>query len=369
MIFDRNEEDTELSLWLVKKADYVTDESQPSESWTIQSRSVRNVMSKIQSETAIDYACDQDRLLRERFPQIVRSQREEVLLYELEEIFESRQLRLDESQDEIETARVLSQREKRELFRQLRNLTYSQYIDSARGVRHVRGRRGELRLVLNEMRCLTYEARSSPLSTRPSVSRCLRFNQCIEVDLMDLEVRDGLLSKSSTWFVGTAVVKSFKLCGMDHTLYSVMSEFKAVWGKYCAWSEILDHDQDPEFMWSEFQNPAGGADVLILSIDSQSPWQNDKKGRAGQSFKHQLWDMDEECHIEGRREFEATIAEWCAAKKRYCNRSGISAHQDVFGSSLRLSGSLLRDGPIDRQLLSADPNTDFQRINDMRSAA
>ena len=206
-------------------------------------------MSNIQSETAIDYACDQDRLLRERFPQIVRSQREEVLTYELEEIFESRQLGLDEPQeDEIETAPALSQREKRELFRQLRNLTYPQSIESARGVRHVRGRRGALRFVLNEMRCPTYEARSLPLSTRPSVSRCLRFNQCIEVDLMDLEVRDGLLSKSSTWFVGTAVVKSFKLCGMGYTLYSVMSEFKAVWVRHCAWSEILVHDQDPEFM-------------------------------------------------------------------------------------------------------------------------
>ena len=79
--------------------------------------------------------------------------------------------------------------------------------------------------------------------------------------------------------------------------------------------------------------------------------------------------MDDECHIEGRPEFEAAITKCCDARKRYCNRSGFSAHQRVFGSTLRLPCSLLSDDPIDRQLLTADPYTDFQRTNDMQSAA
>ena len=70
--------------------------------------------------------------------------------------------------------------------------------------------------------------------------------------------------------------------------------------------------------------------------------------------------MDEECHIEGKMEFEAAIPECCDARTRFCNRSGFSAHQPVFGSSLRLSDSLLSDGPADRQLLTADPHADFQ---------
>ena len=41
----------------------------------------------------------------------------------------------------------------------------------------------------------------------------------------------------------------------------------------------------------------------------------------------------------------------------------------MFGSSLRLPGSLLSDGPIDRQLLTADPCTNFHRANEMRTAA
>ena len=96
-----------------------------------------------------------------------------------------------------------------------------------------------------------------------------------------------------------------------------------------------------------------------MPIDSQSSWQNGKTERAGQSFKHQLWDLDEECHIEGETEFDAAVAECCDARNRYCNRSGCSAHQRVFGSSLRLPGSLLSDDPIDRQLLTADPYTKF----------
>ena len=125
-------------------------------------------------------------------------------------------------------------------------------------------------------------------------------------------------------------------------------------------------------MGNEFQNPAGAAGVLTMPIDSQihkALGKVKKTERAGQSFKHQLWDLDEECHIEGETEFEAAVAECCDARNRYCNRSGFSAHQRVFGSSLRLPGSLLSDDPIDRQLLTADPYTKIHRANEMRTAA
>ena len=41
----------------------------------------------------------------------------------------------------------------------------------------------------------------------------------------------------------------------------------------------------------------------------------------------------------------------------------------MFGSNLRLRGSLLSDDPIDRLLLTADPYTNFHRANEMRTAA
>ena len=150
------------------------------------------------SEAAIDYTCEQDRVLRENFPQEVRSHREEVLPPELEELFEPRQLGLDEPEDdETGTARALSEREKREPFRQHRNLGHPQPSELARALRHAGARREALRFVLKEMRCSTCEARPLPLPLCPGMlPRCLRFNQCIGVDLVDLEVREIISAKA-----------------------------------------------------------------------------------------------------------------------------------------------------------------------------
>ena len=56
-----------------------------------------------------------------------------------------------------------------------------------------------------------------------------------------------------------------------------MKEFKIGWVKHYGWLEIIVHDQGPEFMGYEFQNPAGAAGVLTMPIDTQSPWQMEKQ--------------------------------------------------------------------------------------------
>ena len=61
--------------------------------------------------------------------------------------------------------------------------------------------------------------------------------------------------------------------------------------------------------------------------------------------------------------------QWPSVVTRGTGTAGFSAHQRVFGSSLRLPGSLLSDDPIDRQLLTADPYTNFHRANEVRTAA
>ena len=318
----------------------------------------KNLCQTFQTEAAIDLACDQERVLREHFPQVARSHREEMSPPDdLEEISEPRHLEQEEDEDdETGTARALSEREKWEPFRQHRNLGHPQPTELARALRHAGARREAARFVLKELRCPTCEARPPPLPPRPGMlPRCPRFNQCIGVDLVDLEVRDGTSAEALNvvcWGTGLQIVQPL---WTNYTAKTVMKEFKIVWVKHCGWPEIIAHDQGPEFMGSEFQNPAGAARVLTMPIDSQSPWQNRKTERAGQSFKHQLWDLDEECHIEGETEFEAAVAECCDARNRCCNRSGFSAHQRVFGSGLRSPGSLLSDGPIDRQFLTADP--------------
>ena len=121
-----------------------------------------------QTEEAIDLACDQDRVLREHFPQAARSHREEILPPDLEEIYEPRHLDQEEDEDdETETARTLSEREKRELFRQHRNRGHPQPTELARALRHAGARREAFRFVLKELRCPTCEARPLPLPPRP----------------------------------------------------------------------------------------------------------------------------------------------------------------------------------------------------------
>ena len=102
--------------------------------------------------------------------------------------------------------------------------------------------------------------------------RCLRFNQCIGVDWVDLKVRDGTSAKALhvvCWGTGLQIIQAL---WNGYTAHALMSEFKAVWVKRYGWPEIPVHDQGPEFMGSEYQNPAGAAGVLTMPVDSQSPW-------------------------------------------------------------------------------------------------
>ena len=146
-----------------------------------------------QTEAAIDLACDQDRVLREHFPQVTRSHREEILPPDLEEIYEPRHLEQEEHEDdETETARDLSEREKRELFRQHRWLGHPLPTELARayGTQEQDGK-------LHGLFSKSYVAQHAKHDLyrchhRPGMlPRCLRFIQCIGVDQVDLEVRDG----------------------------------------------------------------------------------------------------------------------------------------------------------------------------------
>ena len=79
-------------------------------------------------------------------------------------------------------------------------------------------------------------------------------------DLVDLEVRDGASPHRPSiveWEHGNC-------------------RDKTGWVNHCGWPEVLVHEQGPEFMRSEFQDPAGAAGVLTMPVESQSPWQNGK---------------------------------------------------------------------------------------------
>ena len=148
-----------------------------------------------------------------------------------------------------------------------------------------------------------------------------------------------------------------------------MKEFQIAWVKHYGWPEIIVHDQGPEFMGNEFQNRAGAAGVLTMPIDSQSPWQN---GRQKERDSHSnincgIWMKSVTPKVR-----QSLKLQWPSVVTRGTDTAigqVFSAHQRVFGSSLRLLGSLLSDDPIDHQLLTADPYTNLHRANEMRTAA
>ena len=193
----------------------------------------KNLCQTFQTEAAIDLTCDQDQVLREHFRQTARYHRKEILPPHQEEIYEPRHLVQEEDEDdETETARPLSEREKRELFRQHRILGHPQPTELARALRHAGARREAFRFVLKKLRCPTCEARPLPLPPRPGMlPRCLRFNQCIGVDLFDLEVRDGTSAKALNvicWSTGLQIVQPL---WTNYTAKNVMKEFKNCLGE------------------------------------------------------------------------------------------------------------------------------------------
>ena len=210
----------------------------------------------LQTEAAIDLACDQDRVLREHFPQAARSHREEILPPDLEEIYEPRNLEQEEDEDdETETARCQSGKSGSSSDN---TVTWDIRSQQSWLVRYGTQEQGEKLYGLFSKRYVV------PLPPRPGMlPRCLRFNQCIGVDLVDLEVRDGTSAKA-------LYVDKLHLEDSDERVL-------IVWVKPYGWPKIIVHDQGPEFMGSDFQNLAGAAGVLTMPIDSQSPWQNGKQ--------------------------------------------------------------------------------------------
>ena len=155
----------------------------------------------------------------------------------------------------------------------------------------------------------------------------------------------------------------------DQTSKSTREAFASIWIKHYGWPELLVTDQGPEFIGHEFTQYVGENGCIQHYIDSQSQWQQGRTERAGDSLKEDLRDVMEACAIVTEDEFDLALTTAIDARNRYVNRSGFSAHQRVFGSSIRLPGSLMSDDPTDRLALHTDPSTEFARAAEIRDSA
>ena len=73
--------------------------------------------------------------------------------------------------------------------------------------------------------------------------------------------------------------------------------FSRLWVRHYGWPELLVTDQGPEFIGHEFANYVGDNGCLHHYIDSQSPWQQGRTERAGESLKEDLRDIIEQTSI------------------------------------------------------------------------
>ena len=155
----------------------------------------------------------------------------------------------------------------------------------------------------------------------------------------------------------------------DKSSATVANALATHWHKHYKMPELIITDQGTEFTGKEFTSYVADHVCLHHLIDSQSPWHQGRTERAGGSLKEDLRKICPECGFITESEFDIALAEAASVRNSYPNRSGFSAHQRVFGSTLTLPGSLLSDDPIDRYLVATDPTTEFLRSASIRDAA
>ena len=119
------------------------------------------------------------------------------------------------------------------------SVSLTQPTELARALRHAGARREAIRFVLKELRCPTCEARPLPLPPSPGMlPRCQRFNQCICVDLVDLEIRDGTSAKALNVVCRGTGLQIVHPLWTSYTAKTVMKEFEIAWVKHYGWWEM-----------------------------------------------------------------------------------------------------------------------------------
>ena len=195
----------------------------------------------------------------------------------------------------------------------------------------------------------------------------MKFNQTAGCDLFEFDEfgYKTIVLNMICW--GTGYQQACRV--PDKSSASVRDAFAMHWTKHYMIPELVVTDQGTEFTGREFTSYLANHQCLQHLIDSQSPWQQGRTERAGGSLKEDLRKICQECGLVTEDEFDIALSEAVSVRNSFQNRSGFSAQQRVFGSTLRLPGSLLSDDPIDRSLVATDPATEFLRTASIRDAA
>ena len=221
---------------------------------------------------------------------------------------------------------------------------------------------------MKELRCPVCESRVRPNTRRPGfLPRSIKFDQTVGCDLFDFDEFGYKVIVLNMICWGTGYQQACRV--PDKSSATVANAFAMHWHKHYKMPELIITDQGTEFTGKEFTSYVADHVCLHHFIDSQSSWQQGRTERDGGSLREDLRKIVQECGLMSESEFDMALAEAVAVRNSYPNTSGFSAHQRVFGSTLRLPGSLLSDDPTDRYLVATDPTTESLRSASIRDAA
>ena len=254
---------------------------------------------------------------------------------------------------------------RRELFRVHRNLGHPDNATLARALKHAGAKPEYIRWVRCGFECAICAQKRRPMSHRPAHlhSRSMPFNEVIGVDLFYIQRRTYL--NILDWGTNLQWVEILP----DRTSATVARAMAMSWFGHYGPPAMVICDQGPEFTGREFCDLMGDQGVVIHFTDVNSPWQNSRTEKAGGVFKSRLAKVCQEASVITEGELKIAVAETAWMHNKFYDRSGYSPHQRVFGSSLRMPGSLLTDDGLDREFLEVPITDEMKRAREIREKA
>eukprot|EP00971_Amphidinium_carterae_P351024 6491865-Amphidinium_carterae.1 len=140
------------------------------------------------------------------------------------------------------------------------------------------------------------------------------------------------------------------------------------WVRCYGLPEVCCVDGGPEFKES-FADLTDHLGVFVHQADSYAPHQSGKTERAGGLFKQQLHLALETAEVGSVAELEQLAWEICNTRNTYIDRSGFSAHQRVFGKSLRQPVSLMAEDHLSTEAMALNSKVDFTKAQELRTSA
>eukprot|EP00971_Amphidinium_carterae_P349029 6490808-Amphidinium_carterae.1 len=216
--------------------------------------------------------------------------------------------------------------------------------------------------------CPACDSCRKPGVRRPAIlSRSFAFNVVVGFDSVELHA-PGL---PGDWYLnvtcwGSRYQQLYRMG--DSPTSEAACKGLMTWVRSYGLMEAAVIDGGVEFK-DKFAEQADHLGIFTHCTDSYAPHQNGRTERAGAAVKDQLRLALETAEVGNLDELELLVMEVVNCRNAYIDRSGYSAHQRVFGRSVRQVLSTLQEDHLSTEQLALDTRADFQKSADIRTAA